>query len=54
MCDDRKGESWGLVWIILVGNIWKLVFYFNFFLKLGEQRFLHSSVLFFISSMGCM
>lgn len=54
MCDGRKGESWGLVWIILVGNIWKLVFYFNFFLKLGEQRFLHSSVLFFISSMGCM
>lgn len=46
MCDGRKGESWGLVWIILVGNTCKLVFYFNFFLNLGEQRLLHSSVLF--------
>lgn len=31
MCDGRKGESWGLVWIILGENTWKLVFYFVFF-----------------------
>lgn len=41
MCGGRKGESWGLVWIILVGNTWKLVVYFNFFLNLGEERLLH-------------
>lgn len=33
MCDGRKGESWGLVWIILVGNTWKPVFYFSFIFK---------------------